>query len=697
MGMIRYKLFDGVCVLRLDAPPLNTIGFALLEELGAAIRRTNSDTCVRGIVITGDADHFSAGADVGIFKQIASAEDAVRTSRIFQDAFQQIEDSPKPVAAAVAGRVMGSALELAAACHLRASTNTASFSMPEVNLGINPGAGGTQRLPRLLGPEAAFKMLLRAETLSAEQALQLGLVDAVCQPDQLLETAERLLRSAATPQRTGRRAERVRDGRANAAAFAKAEELLADVRAEIIAPRKIVEAVKSGLEESLQKGLLAEQQGFAQCMDTLATRNKIHLFFATRQTAKLPKLAGAEVVEAAEIAKAAVVGMGSMGVGIAQALIAAGVPVCVRDTDDATLQKGMDRIRSSVQKRIGQGKLSPERAEEMLGLISTTTNHEDLAGADLVIEAVFEDVPTKRSVIGEIEDSCAARTIIASNTSTISLDVLAEGMRHPERLIGMHFFNPAQRMPLVEIIRRVVTPQGVLASALKFAKTIRKTPLVVRNREGFLVNRLFIPYLKEAFWLLEDGADAQDVDAAMVEFGFAMGPLAVIDMAGLDILVSTDAVLSRAFPRHGCLSQIAVRLAEEGHLGQKTGAGVYRYEKGDYTPHRSVTTAQIIAGVQQAGGRAPRKIENHEITRRLVLRMVNEAFYVMEEEIAQRPSDVDVAMVLGVGFPDFRGGPLKYARDLGIDCVLRQIEELAERFGQRFSPCKLLRDTKGPS
>ncbi len=690
--MIDYSVSGGVCVLRLDSPPLNMIGFPLLDELRDAIRRANEETGVRGIVITGGSDHFSAGADVGLFRDITRAEDAVETSRVFQDAFQNVEDSARPVVAAVAGRMMGSALELAMACHYRVCAGGARFSMPEVTLGINPGAGGTQRLPRLIGAEAALKMLLAGETIGADQALALGLIDAVCRGEELLDRARTLLESDPEPRRTGRLTEKVRDAAANAAAFEKAEELVAGVRAEIIAPRKILDAVRTGLEESFQAGLEKEQTGFAECMDTLAAQNRIYLFFATRETGRIHDLAD---VPPADIATGAVIGMGSMGTGIAHALIIAGVPVVVLDEDGAALGRGVERIRTSIERRVGQGKLDPERAEDMLGLLSPAAEWRRIADCDLVIEAVFEDVAVKRAVIGRVEATCAADTIIASNTSTISLDALADGMQRPERLVGMHFFNPAHRMPLVEIIRRDATPDAVLATALAFARRIRKTPVLVRNREGFLVNRMFIPYLKEAFWLLEEGADQRAIDAAMVEFGFPMGPLTLIDMAGLDVLVLTDRVLSRAFPRHGPLSQMAVRLVDGGHLGQKAGSGVYRYEKGDRTPHPSEATDRVIAQVQQEGGRTPRDIDAGEITRRLVLRMVGEALHVMEEDIAQRESDLDAATVLGMGFPDFRGGVLKYARDLGLERVRADLEKLAAQCGERFLPCDFLREMEG--
>ncbi|MBM4020206.1 MAG: 3-hydroxyacyl-CoA dehydrogenase [Planctomycetes bacterium] len=684
--MIRYTVSGGVCVLALDAPPLNMMTFPLLDELRAAVRRANEDAEVRGIILTGRPDHFSAGADVGLLRDAATDEAAVRTSRVFQEAFQAVEDSARPFVAAAAGRVMGSALELAMACHFRVCDAAARFGMPEVTLGINPGAGGTQRLPRLVGAEQALKMLLTGEAVGGQRALEFGLVDAICDGGDLVECARAFLRTARPPRRTGDRTDKTADAAANAAAFARARDRIAGVRPEIIAPRIILDAVRTGLEESFQAGLRKEQEGFAQCMRTAAPRNKIYLFFATREAGRMPGLSG---IAAADITRAAVVGMGSMGTGIAQALIAGGIRASALDQNRAAVDKGIGRIRSSIGRRVQEGRLEPAAAEKNLGLLSAA-DWPDIADAQLVIEAVFEDVAVKRTVIGRIEAACGPAAVIASNTSTISLDVLAEGMRRPERLIGMHFFNPAHHMPLVEVIRREAAPPGVVATALKFARAIRKTPVLVRNREGFLVNRLFIPYLKEAFRLLEEGAEPPAIDKAMVEFGFPMGPLALADMAGLDVLAMTDGVLSAAFPAHGPLSKIAARLVERGRLGQKTGAGVYQYEKGDHTPRPSAETAEIIAQVRQEEGRTPRRMEDDEISRRLVMRMVAEALRVMQEGIAERESDLDVAMVLGTGFPDFRGGVMKYARDLGLAGVRADLERLAAECGARYAPCGLL-------
>jgi len=690
--MIEYSKSDGICIVRLNNPPLNAIGFELLEELVAAVSRANAEEDVRGIIVTGGDSHFSTGADVNIFKEIDSAEEAIRTSRIFQEAFDAVEDSQKPCAAAMAGNVIGGALELAMACHFRACTRRAKFNSPEVMLGINPGAGGTQRLPRLIGAEAALRMLLTAQPINAADALDLGLVDKVCEADELIETACELLRSCERPTVTSQRTDKISDSAVNDEAFKQAQKLVEKVRPEIIAPNRIIEAVRTGIDDSYQAGLKKEQETFAQCMETLATRNKIHLFFATRKTGTVSEL---QAASPAKITTTAVVGTGSMGTGIAQAFAASGLAVVMTDTDEQAVERALVRIGKSLEKKVERGKMSWQRADEMLGRISIAENWDDIGGVDLVVEAVFEDVAVKRAVMSQIGAACRSDVIIASNTSTIDLDILAEGLTNPQRLIGLHFFNPAHAMPLVEVIRREKTEPGVIATAMKLVRDIRKTPVLVKNRAGFVVNRLFIPYFKEAFQLLEDGAQPRAVDAAMVDFGFAMGPLTLIDMAGIDILALTDKQMCSAFSHHLPLSRIAASLVERGRLGQKTAAGVYTYQKGDYTGYDSDLTRSIIADVQKEAGKAPRDVNADEIADRLILRMVGEAFYVVEEQIAQRESDIDVAMVLGTGFPDFRGGVLKYAYDLGIDEVIRRLESLSERFGERFRPCKLLKEKSG--
>ena len=392
------------------------------------------------------------------------------------------------------------------------------------------------------------------------------------------------------------------------------------------------------------------------------------------------------------VRKVSVVGMGAMGTGIAQAMIVGGLPVVVQDDDPAALRRGIERIEKSVRKRVDSGKMSQGRADGMLALLSPADGWPGVADADLVVEAVFEDVDVKRSVLRRLEEVCSADTILATNTSTISLDDLAEGMQDPGRLVGMHFFNPAHRMKLVEVIHRPSTHAAVVAGVLTVARRIDKIPVLVKNREGFIVNRMFLPYLAEAFWLLEEGADPRVVDRVMLEFGFPMGPLVLSDMVGLDILVDALGVLGRAFEHHGPVPGVARQFVEEGHLGQKAGSGVYKYQAGDSNPIFPGVSPRIVGEVQKVNGVTPREIEKKEIGRRLVMRLVNEAFYILEEGIAQRESDLDAAMVLGTGFPNFRGGAVRYARGLGLDRVLAELETLAQRFGKRFSPSKFLRE-----
>lgn len=691
MSLLDSQTAGGLCLLRLNHPPVNTLTLELLEELLQAIRAAQGDGAVEKIVITGTAEHFSAGADVGLFRELREAGAARELCRRFQEAFQELEASVKPVAAAVAGKMMGGALELAMACHARVCARGTQFSMPEVNLGINPGAGGTQRLPRLVGAGPALQMLLTGKPVGAEEALALGLVDGIAGGSGLVEEAARCLEGTGGRRRTSERRDKIEDAGANRAALAQAEQRIAGTRPELVAPGIILEAVRTGLERSFDEGQLAERELFARCMESLGTRNKIHVFFATKDTAKTPDLGGAE---ARPVNRVAVIGMGSMGAGIAQAVLQAGLPVVVTDESAASLERGQERIRESLRKRAAQGRLSGAELEATLGRLTATKDLGEIAAAGLVIEAVFEDVKVKQSVLGAVDRLAGEGTLLASNTSTISLDVLAAGLERPGRFVGLHFFNPAQRMPLVEVIRRDGTSAEAVATALRFAKSLRKTPVLVRNREGFIVNRIFVPYLAEAFRLLEEGAAPEAIDAAMVEFGFPMGPLTLIDMAGLDILVHTAGLLEQAFPRHGAVPQVAAAMVSRGFLGQKRGAGVYLYGEGQHQGRPHAATQEIVREAQRRSGKGGRAVSREEISQRLVFRMVAEAFCVLEEGIAQRESDVDAAMVLGTGFPDFRGGVLKYARDCGLRKVWNELEILANRCGERFAPCELLNELK---
>lgn len=689
---IDYRVTGNRCVLRLNNPPLNTITVGMLDALRAAVERAGDDEDVRAIVITGRDDHFSAGADIHIFETMPGARGAEEISRRFQETFNAVEASEKPVAAAVAGKVMGSALELAAACHVRVCDDRTTFSMPEMNLAIIPGAGGTQRLPRLVGAGTALDLMLDARPVGAEEAVAAGLVDACCGPGDTVETAARLLQDVDRPAITSARADRIADAAKNQMALTVAEGKIKKIRPEIVAPRKIVDCVRAAIEGTFADGLRVERESFAACMEKPAARNKMYLFFSERKAKREYRSAGGEIPG---VRTAAVAGMGSMGTGIARTLVTAGVPTTCLDEKPEAAVAGIDRITTAIRRLVDAGRIPDGRAREMLDLLAVASGWSEIADPDIVFEAVVEDVETKRAVIAATEASCREDTVVATNTSTISLDDLAAGMKKPGRLIGVHFFNPAHRMPLVEIAYRDGTDRAVISAAVRLAGMIGKTPVLVKNRPGLIVNRMFVPYIEEAFLLVEEGADPRGVDAAMTDFGFPMGPLQTIDMAGLDILVHTAAELRRAFDGPRPAATFAERLVDAGFCGQKAGAGVYRYEDGDRRPLDHPAAAEILAAVRGEREIRPRPVDSAEISLRLLLRMINEAFAVLGEKIAAGESDIDLAAVLGMGFPDYHGGVLKYARDFGLPAVVSGLDSLVARCGPRFAPSAVLKNLKG--
>lgn len=676
--LVRSEVADRVAIVTLDHPPVNALGLRLLGELVDAVETAAGDGGIKAVVVTG-GEQFSAGADIALLEQLATHDDAVALSVAFQEAFARLENSRKPVIAAIAGRALGGGLELALACHARVAAHSSRLAMPEVTLDITPGAGGTQRLPRLVGLRPALDLLLSGRNVSAEEALKMGLVDRVCRPEELLAAA----RAIALRGESIRRTCKLEAGDASeVAATCSAAVTKYRHHAELVAPEQIARAVQVGLAEGFDAGLANEQHAFARCVLSAPAQNKIYLFFARRQTAKAAEVSppGARRIE-----RTAVVGAGTMGAGIAQALATGGLHVALLDSHPAAVRGAIEKIRASLDRQTQRGKLSAEQAQQIIGRLAPAEGFESLAGVELAVESVPENADLKCEVLARLESVVAPQAVLATNTSTINLDRLAAALEHPERLVGLHFFNPAHHMPLVEVIRHRGTAAGVVASAVLVAQQARKTPVVVNNRDGFLVNRIFVPYLKEAFLLLEEGVAARQIDRAMVEFGFPMGPIQLADMAGLDVLAATDAVLRQAFAYHEPASVLLQRLVDAGRLGQKTSVGVYRYAPGDYTPEDDPGLEELIC--PSGGSFPPGTTETSRlIASRLVLRMVVEALRVLDERLVEREADIDVAMVLGTGFPDFRGGPLRFARRLPPNRLREQLDQLARRFGPRFAP-----------
>jgi 3-hydroxyacyl-CoA dehydrogenase/enoyl-CoA hydratase/carnithine racemase len=690
--MVDFIISNGMCILQLRNPPLNAITIQLIDELTAFISRANAQDNIKGIIIMGSDEHFSAGADVNIFEKMTTAEEARDISRRFQEAFDVVENSSKPVAAALAGMVLGGALELAMACRFRVCTPTSRFGMSEVKLGINPGAGGTQRLPRIVGPEAALEILLTGRPINADDANRIGLIDAISEKDRIVETCRNLLSTSPLPTAASCRTDKISDQSSNEKAFQNAQKLLERSRPEIIAPQQILEAVKTGVEHSFQSGLLKERDAFARCMETIAARNLLYLFLATRKTGKVPE---SDSGTPRAIDRVAVIGMGAMGSGIAQAFAHAGKSVIVFDSHAPNVEKALKGVAESLERKVKRGAMNEQQALDIQKRIAPVGSIADIGRIDLIVEAVFEDSAVKQTLMDQLGVACSGETIIASNTSTIDLDLLAGRLPEPGRFMGLHFFNPAHSMPLVEVVQCKTTSPDVTTAAMRCMKDLRKTPVLVKNSAGFAVNRIFIPYFMEAFALFEEGASPREIDASMTKFGFPMGPLSTIDMTGIDILAMTDRQMQAAFPYHLPVPRIVRELVGLGLLGQKTGAGVYKYQKGDTTPRANDRAEMLVDSIRRVSGAAARAIGVDEMVDRLVLRLVGEAFRVVEEGIVGRESDLDVASVLGAGFPDFRGGVLKYAYDQGIDNSITRLRTLADKFGERFRPCQYIINKMG--
>jgi 3-hydroxyacyl-CoA dehydrogenase len=673
-----------VAVLRISNPPVNGLGHdvrrRLAEELDAAV----ADPAVAAIVVIGEGKGFSGGADIREFNTPRmTAEPNLHTL------IREVEASPKPVVAAIHGMAMGGGLELALGCHYRVAVPGADVALPEVKLGLLPGAGGTQRLPRAVGLEAAVNMIVSGATVPAKQLAGTALLDAIVEGD-LLEGAVAFAESVADRRPLPRLRDRkvVHPGAEGFLAFAKGA--VAAASKGYPAPLKCLECVAASVSQPFEQGLRTERELFAGLLASTESMALRHAFFAERAAAKIADVP--EDTPTRTIGAAAVIGAGTMGGGIAMCLANAGIPVTVLETDRAALDRGLAVIRKNYEGSVRKGKLTPAQLEERMGLFRPTLAYADVAAADIVIEAVFEDMAVKQSVFRTLDETMKPGAILASNTSTLDLDAIARSTRRPADVIGTHFFSPAHVMRLLEVVRGAATGRDVLASAMALARRIRKTAVVSGVGDGFIGNRMLEAYLRQAQLLLEEGALPAQVDGALEAFGMAMGPFRMSDLAGNDVgwLIRKRRYAERPDTRRW---GIADRLCEQGRLGQKTGAGWYRYEAGrrDALPDPAVEA--VIAEERRALGVAARAIGEDEIVQRCVYALVNEGAKVLEEKVAQRASDIDVVYLTGYGFPPWRGGPMFYADTVGLYNVVRAMRAFAARGGVEagaWTPAPLL-------
>ncbi|MFD1556198.1 3-hydroxyacyl-CoA dehydrogenase NAD-binding domain-containing protein [Paraburkholderia silviterrae] len=668
---VDYTTRDGVAVITLNNPPVNGLGHSTRTGIVEGLVRANSDPAVLAIVITGAGKAFSGGADITEFNTPKATQEPTLHTVI-----KEVEKSAKPVVAAIHSVAMGGGLELALGAHYRIAAPGAQIALPEVKLGILPGAGGTQRLPRAIGLEAALNMIVSGAPVPSEKLANAGLFDAMAQGD-LLEEAVAFARKAADKQGPHPLVRNRKIEHPNAEGFLQfSRNTVAAMSKNYPAPVKCVDAVAAGVKQGFDKGLAFERECFLELVQTPESRALRHAFFGERAASKIPDVPSSTPTR--EIQKVAVIGAGTMGGGITMNFLNAGLPVTLLETKQEALDRGIATIRKNYEAQVKKGKLTAEKLEARMALIRPTLSYDDLKEADLIIEAVFEELGVKEQVFKRLDEVAKAGAILASNTSTLDVDKIAAFTKRPQDVVGLHFFSPANVMKLLEVVRGKDTAKDVLATVMQVAKKIRKTAVVSGVCDGFIGNRMIEQYVRQALYMLEEGALPAQVDRAIEKFGFAMGPFRMSDLAGNDI---GWAIRKRRYQEKPDIkySKVADRLCELGRFGQKTGAGWYDYKAGERNALPSKLVDDMIVAYSKEVGTERRKIGDEEIVERLVYALVNEAAKILEEGIASKASDVDMVYLTGYGFPLWRGGPMLYADTVGLYNVARAIRRYAQQ------------------
>ena len=686
-NLVRLEKHGAVGVITVDNPPVNALSPGVPEGILAAVDAGNADPAVKAMVLIGAGRSFIAGADIRQF-----GKGRPRPSRRTHDV---LEASGKPVVAAIHGFALGGGLENALGCHYRIAVASAKVGLPEILIGLLPGGGGTQRLPRLIGPQLALDLIVSGRHVPADEAKDMGILDRVIPADgDLLKAAIAFAEEIADVRplrRVGEMTAALPDG---LDIFeAKKQEIARKARNQI-APYNCIAAVKAATELPFAEGLLRERELFGELENSDESKALRYAFFAEREAQKLPDVPKGTPIR--KIETAAVVGAGTMGGGIAMCFADAGIPVKVLEASQEALDKGFERIRNNYAVSVKRGSLTAEAMEERMALLEKSTSYDEIGQCDVVIEAVFEEMSVKQAVFKELDRVMKPDALLLSNTSALDIDQIAEATSRPEEVGGAHFFSPANVMKLLEVVKGAKTKPEVTASTMALGKLIAKAPAACGNCDGFLANRSRAPFNSEMVIMLEEGCMPEQVDKVMVDFGYPMGPFAVGDLAGLDIGYAGRKRRAEADPNYRKLP-IADKLVEMGRYGQKTGAGWFKYEKGDRTPHPDPVVADLIKTMSEEMGNTPRPFTDDEILKRLLFSSVNEACKILEEKIAYRASDVDIMWLYGFGFPRYRGGLMFWADGLGVQDVYNQIAAWHQQYGERWAPSALLRrlaDTK---
>jgi len=678
-----------VAIITINNPPVNALSPGVARGIAQAVEQVSKDDAIKAVVLIGGGRTFVAGADIKEFGKITSGK--TQRGAGLLPLLLQIEDVQKPVVVAIHGSAFGGGLELAMAGHYRVAAPNAQLGQPEVKLGIIPGAGGTQRLPRLVGVAKAVEMCAEGNPISAQEALKLGLVDHLIEGDLLTGAIAFSRGSAAKPLRkTRERNEKEKLGvpEQNASVFAAARQKAHTKQRGMMSPLAAIEAVEAATRLSFEEGCQVERKLFDDCLFSDQSKALIHAFFGEREVAKIPDIPKETAL--LPVKSVAVVGAGTMGGGIAMVFANAGIPVLLKDADQPALDRGMEVIRKNYASSVKRGRFSQQFVDERLQLITPTLEFDDFGRVDLVVEAVFEGMALKKEIFSLLDRLCRAGAILASNTSTLSIDEIASATERPGAVIGTHFFSPANIMRLLEIVRGKATGKEVIATCMQLSKKLGKVGVLVGNCRGFVGNRMFGPYRREAQFLVEEGASVEAVDKALFDFGMAMGPMATGDLAGLDVGWRIRKEY-RHLEKPGVRQPFAEdRLCELGRYGQKTGAGWYKYDE-NRRPILDPEVNEMVRGWARAAGIAQRYISSEEIVERCIYALVNEGARILEEGIAGRAVDIDIIYLNGYGFPAYRGGPMWYADTVGLDKVYRRISEFHQQHGELWEPAPVLK------
>jgi 3-hydroxyacyl-CoA dehydrogenase/enoyl-CoA hydratase/carnithine racemase len=692
--MIKVELNQGVAILTLNNPPVNQLSRSFVEEIRDALMAAFKDDTIKAVILTATGKNFTGGADITEIQQVTDRDSLLPRVMENNKFLNSIEEGPKPVIVAMNGNCLGGGMEIAMASHYRIAAKGVQVGQPEVQVGLIPGAGGTQRLARLVGLPDALKMIGTGQAISAEEGLEKGCIDEVVPPEALLQKALGVAQRFISGELNHRnRMTRLRKDRLPNAIMKKM--MIAYAREEAtkkgkgyIAPFKAIEAMGRGLSDDFEADLRIEAELFSDCAVSDVAKNLIGIFLNTRAAGKLPRIKG---VEPQKIRTVAMLGGGTMGSGIANLLLSNGFDILLWDINDEAIQKGLSAIRKTYDYPIKKGKMTRQELDQMIREhLTTTTSLEEMGRVDLIIEAVLEDMKIKQGIWKNLQQVCRPEVVFASNTSALPITEMASVLKDPSRMIGLHFFNPAERMQLLEIICGKKTSDVSLATSVAFARAIRKVPIVVNDGPGFYVSRQLGGLMGEATFIVAEGADPANVEEAMVDFGLPMGPATLSDLTGMDINYHVVKTFEKAFGERWKVNPLYERIYQTGCYGRKTGSGWF-----DYSGEKPIPNPKVMAVVQnylKENGVRPKSMIPKEIVDRMLARAINEAAYMIQEEICDRPQDMDLAIIYGLGFPPYRGGILRYADAWGIRNVYEHLLKLEKEQGVRFKPASLLKE-----